>query len=252
MSKKNKSSESLGKKVFTQKRRFTTIFIVIDILFIILVSFLIIKRCMSYRKAQQNYNIVKEQVVTDNANALERTVDFSYLEEKNHLISSWIYIPDTVIDYPVVQGINNELYLDYDAYGNESASGAIFLNCTNNPDLSDKKTIIYGHSMRDGSMFHALHDYEDETFAKDHNTLYFYLPSGEIREYQLLCTLTAKSTDRNLYLYDESEDSAAVYDYILSKAEHVYTDNLDNDTNIIILSTCIRGDNRRVVVFQEM
>lgn len=234
-----------------KKIKYKRLLDIVIILILILITgcvILLISQKNSYRSAQVQYDTIKNEainIIGIGAEAEDRIVDFSFLDEKNHVINSWIYIPGTSIDYPVVQGINNEVYLEYDAYGNDSVYGAIFINCENSPDFSDYKTVIYGHSMKDGSMFHQLHDYTSEEFAKNHSELYFYLPDGSLLQYNLLCTLKADAYDENVYL-DQNVDSLK---YLLEKADHIYGE--DNQENIVLLSTCIRGNNRRVVVFQR-
>lgn len=209
----------------------------------------IVLKVNSYKKSQEAYDTVKNTVVTDSTDALSREIDFSVLETETGGACSWIYIPDTPIDYPIVQGIDNEIYLEYDAYGNKSSSGAIFLNYANSPDLTDVKSVIYGHSMKDGSMFHCLHDYKDPTFAKEHSSLYIYTDTAEIKEYTLLCTLRCDSKDSVIYECSAVERIDDVTDYLISKADAVYAES--SGGNVVLLSTCISGNSRRVVVFQE-
>lgn len=214
------------------------------------------ERAVYTEKKEIAITVVPDTILEDNnvpfsseENIPDRKVDFEYLEDYNPLIGSWIYIPDTVIDYPVVQGINNTIYLNYDAYGNESSSGAIFIDCLNNPDFSDYHTIIYGHNKRDGSMFHTLHNYTDTEFAKKHSSMILYMNTGEIHTYQLLCTLTADGYDAKLYTKN-TLDNAELFEYLLNKSDYVY--GVDNGNNLVSLSTCIKGNSRRVVVFQEI
>ncbi|MFR2213338.1 MAG: sortase domain-bontaining protein [Ruminococcus sp.] len=71
----------------------------------------------------------------------------------NPEIIAWIRIPDTRIDYPVVQGTDNEYYLKHTFKKTEHVAGSIFLDKDNSPDFSNRKSILYGHNMKDGSMF---------------------------------------------------------------------------------------------------
>ena len=231
-----------------KSKLFLDISIAIVICLIIGFTILLFHQKKSYETAAMQYETEKLNAVCDtgsDGSADRRSIDFSYLDDKNHVISSWIYIPGTNIDYPVVQGIDNTIYLNYDAYGNESSYGAIFIDCNNAPDFSDYKTILYGHSMKDGSMFHQLHDFSSDEFAKDHPELYFYLPDDNIIKYHLLCTLKTDAYNETIYL-DQSIDSL---NYMLKNADHVYDE--DNQQKIVLLSTCIRGNRRRVVVFQQ-
>ncbi len=83
------------------------------------------------------------------------------------------------INYPVVQGADNDLYLHKTFSANENTLGAIFVDAAASSDFTDKNTIIYGHRMKDGSMFRKLEEYKDEDFWKENPYFYIYTPDGE-------------------------------------------------------------------------
>ena len=92
-------------------------------------------------------------------------VDFEGLQEYNPDIYAWITIPGTAVDYPIVQRPeDNSYYLTHNTDGEESAEGAIFTEDYNSRDFTDPNTVIYGHNMRNGSMFRSLHNYMDRSF----------------------------------------------------------------------------------------
>ena len=236
--------------------------LILSLISIILFTMYLINYFIQSRQENAVYEEIKDSAVIISGNSLEnisvtkpvdtttadRTVDFDYLEDINPAISSWIFIPGTVVDYPVVQGIDNTVYLNHDAYGNTSSSGAIFIDCLNCPYFTDYHTIIYGHNKRDGSMFNILHSYTDPDFADKHSTMGIYMDNGEIHTYQLLCTLTANGYDEKLYTKDTLSNDELIT-YLLAISDCIY--NTDNGHNLVSLSTCISGDSRRVVVFQE-
>ena len=78
---------------------------------------------------------------------------FAELQELNPDVRAWITIPDTHIDYPVLQGENDMIYVNQDVYGEFSLSGAIFLASADSPDFSDSYSLLYGHHMENGAMF---------------------------------------------------------------------------------------------------
>ena len=86
----------------------------------------------------------------------------------NDDFKGWLSIDGTVIDHPVVQTINNNYYLEYTFEGEKSKSGAIYFDYRNKCNFYDNHTVIYGHYMLDGSMFHDLHHYKDEAFFLEH------------------------------------------------------------------------------------
>lgn len=103
-------------------------------------------------------------------------IDFDGLREVNGDIVAWIQIPGIGVDYPVVQGKDNEHYLYYTFDGKANKAGSIFLDYRNRADFTDSKVILYGHNMKDGSMFSNLKKFENVDFRKEHKNVYLYLP----------------------------------------------------------------------------
>lgn len=103
-------------------------------------------------------------------------VDFDGLRAINEDIVAWIQIPGIGVDYPVVQGKDNEHYLHYTFDGKANKAGSIFLDYRNRADFTDRKVILYGHNMKDGSMFSNLKKYQDASFRKEQGRVVIYLP----------------------------------------------------------------------------
>ena len=81
---------------------------------------------------------------------------------------AYLDVPGTKIQYPVVQGKDNEYYVTHTFAKKRRAAGAIFVDAWNNSDFSDFNTVIYGHNMKDGSMFSGLREYRHASFLRDH------------------------------------------------------------------------------------
>ncbi len=103
-------------------------------------------------------------------------IDFDGLRAINKDIVAWIQIPGIGVDYPVVQGKDNEHYLHYTFDGKANKAGSIFLDYRNRADFTNSKVILYGHNMKDGSMFSNLKKYQDEEFRKEQGKILLYLP----------------------------------------------------------------------------
>lgn len=95
-------------------------------------------------------------------------VDFASLQEINPDIVGWIYIEGTEINYPVVQGRDNQYYLKHLFSGEWNGSGCIFLDSRNRLDFSDRHSIIYGHHMKNGTMFSGLTEYKKQEYYNKH------------------------------------------------------------------------------------
>ena len=103
-------------------------------------------------------------------------VDFDALREMNDDVVGWIYIPDTEINYPVLQGDNNDQYLYRFMTGKYNGAGSIFLDADVPSDFTGKNSPIYGHNMNDGSMFAGLMGYKDQEFFDQHPKAYLMTP----------------------------------------------------------------------------
>ncbi|MBQ0038243.1 MAG: class B sortase [Clostridiales bacterium] len=110
-------------------------------------------------------------------------VDFNALREINPDIVGWIYIEDTNINYPIAQGPDNSYYLSRMYNKQWDGCGCIFMDYLNSPDFSDSNSVIYGHHMKNGSMFHDLDGYKGQEFYETHKTAYLLTPD---KNYQII------------------------------------------------------------------
>lgn len=137
-----------------------------------------------YRLGQAENRRIRKKAVkngkgnTDEKRALSRYINFAYLKRINPDIIAWIWVPGTAVDYPVVKTSNDEYYLHRNIYRNYRYSGSIFMEYLCKKDFSSENTILYGHNMRDGSMFATLNRFGRSGFIKRHNGVYIYLPDA--------------------------------------------------------------------------
>lgn len=104
-------------------------------------------------------------------------VDWDALREVNSDVVGWISIPGIdPINYPVVQGPDNEVYLNKSYDGDPGKYGSIFMDSDCAADLSDVHTVIYGHHLRNGEMFAQLANYTDQGFFDEHRTVIYATP----------------------------------------------------------------------------
>ena len=101
-------------------------------------------------------------------------IDFAYLISCNPDTAAWLYIPETNIDYPVVQGKDNETYMTRNFYGEEAPSGTIFLDYQS--AIRQKNYVFYGHNMKNGTMFRDIARYAEKTYFDTHRQIWFYTP----------------------------------------------------------------------------
>ena len=111
-------------------------------------------------------------------------VNLEALQAVNPDVMGWIEIPGTELSYPIVQGEDNRCYLDHNWKGESNRGGSIFLEATSGADFTGFHTIIYGHRMRDGSMFGSLRHYRDQSYWQEHPDVYI-AAGGRVYRYAI-------------------------------------------------------------------
>lgn len=141
----------------------STVLIVVGVALLLVAGGLFVSAQLGYRQAQQTYAELQQYAVSSDSGDGVPDVDFDALAAINPDIVGWIYIPDTVVNYPVVQTDDNTTYLDllFDRSGN--GSGTIFMDMDDAaPGMVDQQTTIYGHHMYDGSMLKVIDNTTDQ------------------------------------------------------------------------------------------
>ena len=200
---------------------------------------------------------IPEEVLTD---AQESPIDFDKLSAINPDLYAWIRIPDTQIDYPVAQRMgedNQEYYLHHDLYGTPQFAGCIFSQEPNRKDFTDPVTVLYGHNMKNGSMFQNLYKFtEEDFFYRDHNYVYMYTPEGTLI-YEVYAAYYAD--DRNILEeldFSKKEDLEKFVENTrqprsmgaLNKEDISVT----TDDKILTLSTCVYGQTSARLLVQAV
>ncbi len=184
----------------------------------------------------------------------EIPVDFETLKEENPDIYAWIRIPDTGIDYPILQNAeDDDYYLDHNLDGSEGRPGAIYTQYSYNSGcFADNVTVIYGHNMRDNSMFGSLSDYLDEDFRNHHSEIQIYTPE-QILTYRVVCTVTydnrhilANYNCSEAYGYEKFLNSLQTERLIPTWLEEPFP--VTTEDKMIILSTCNGNSDQRFLV----
>ncbi|MFI3213182.1 MAG: class B sortase [Eubacteriales bacterium] len=178
-------------------------------------------------------------------------IDFELLTSINSDIIGWIrFDAPEIINYPILQSDDNDTYLHTNIYGEYNSSGCIFMDASNTSDFSDDNTIIYGHNMKNDSMFGSLSAYQSEDFYKEYPYFYIYTPDSIATKYQLVAVSEVSITDTTRYTQNFS--STEIFDsYIdtLIKTSYYNTNTpIDTNSSIITLSTCTASDNMRFIV----
>ena len=205
-----------------------------------------------YKDGQSEYEKVRD-VAIKNADDKEKfRVDFDELMKINDDTVGWIrfYKEPSQINYPVVQGEDNDLYLHKTFSANENTLGAIFVDAAASSDFTDKNTIIYGHRMKDGSMFRKLEEYKDKDFWKENPYFYIYTPDGKEITYKIYSVGQVLDTsDTYLTSFAGKEDYQKFLDMTMKEADYDTGVKVTTDDTIVTLSTCTAAsDEHRFVV----
>lgn len=179
-------------------------------------------------------------------------IDFAYLETVNRDIVGWIEVEGTPIDYPVLFDDSNFVYyLNHNHAGAYTPYGAVFMLGYNTPDFSDFNTVIYGHNIVDGSMFGALHDFEDQEFFDKNKLILVYTPERRL-VYQIFAAYRTDNLDQvQNFDFETPEGRQEYIDRIYTHEVRAIFDpeiTVTPDDRIITLSTCIANYAYRYLV----
>lgn len=184
----------------------------------------------------------------------EKNLDWDALEEENEHIYAWIYIPGTNVDYPIVQHPENvNYYLDHNLDHSSGLPGCIYTENYNSKDFSDPNTVIYGHNMKNGSMFASLHKYEDKAFFEENRFAYIYTPD-RVLVYDIFAAYEFSNLHLMLSFDFNSKESFELYlggirEINDMNSHHRDETEVTGDDRIITMSTCIgnKPNNRWIV-----
>ena len=183
-------------------------------------------------------------------------LNFNSLYSANPNIFAWINIPGTKVDYPILQHpTDTAYYLNHNIDGSEGYPGCLYTEYYNSTEMTSFNTIIYGHNMKDGSMFHTLHSYEKEDFFKENPYIYIFTPKGTI-VYKIFAA-TQYSDKHILFEYDfeKKEDRQKFIDTVKDWDNAVVDEDADvtADSKLITLSTCVSpSSSKRYIVVAYM
>lgn len=210
---------------------------------IILVSgYKIGKTMWEYQVAKSAYTKISEKTAKVDPKQFTGVVDWKALKKVNPDVQGWLYQKGTVINYPVVQGTDNDTYLHTRFDKQWSGGGTLFVDSRMEKDFRGFNSIIYGHHMKDGSMFRSIRGYtKEDGYYDKHKTLELATPHGNYHLVVFSAFIT-KATDEDTYkmTYDEAEKQAYI-DRAWERSELPITrDSVDVTKNdrLVTLSTC--------------
>ncbi len=231
----------------TKKSKLNIKFIIFSIFFLVALFLFIFALYPSFKANQDKENLLDLASTIDLPNQPDR-INFQALQADNPETAGWITIPGTPINYPVMQTDNNDFYLNHNFHQEETIAGSIFLDfqCDG---IRTRNYILYGHYMRDQSMFGSLWEYQEPSYFQANPIIQYDMP-GQPGDWEIFSIYTAEAN----YDYRQPEfiDDNDFYQYVSRlKSQSIYETGVSPQSNdqILTLSTCIYTfDDARFVV----
>ena len=223
-----KKEKSCNKIKITQKVIFILLFIFFICVFIVSAT----KIILYIKDAKNNEKILEEisefvqiQEVENDENNNKYSIDFNSLKQKNEEAVGFLKVQNTDIEHIVVRAKDNSYYLNHNFNKEQNNAGWIFADYRNKLDGTDKNIIIYGHNMKNGTMFSTLKNILNKDWQEDKD---------------------------NRFITFVTENGLAIYEvfsvYEIEEEDYYFDTNIENSEQIITLSTCGINNNNRVVL----
>lgn len=224
------------------KEKIRKIALLICILIFLFSGYQLINIFKTYRNIDETNKEIKQTVVEETQEKF--SVDFKSLNAINSDIIGWINIDGTDISYAIAHYSDNDFYLKRDIYKNSSKAGTIFTDYQNATDFSDFNTIIYGHNMKNGSMFGTLKKYKNEDYFNEHRYIDIYQENKQLR-YEIFAARDIDVEKTLTYQINTPDQSLKqqLIDEAIAQTSYQTGVEVSVDDQIITLSTCVDTSN---------
>lgn len=259
------SAEAVTQRAHRRRknRRVSNILLVIGIALLVLAGLGFGYIWYQYHEGKTHYATIQEtsgvtegavrQVASSSDASDTLDVNWDALRAINSDLVGWIAIPDTVVNYPVVQTTDNSRYLTEAFDSSSGIYGAVFMDCDSKADLSDFHTVIYGHHLRNGQMFACLANYTDQSYFDEHPTVIYATPQATHRltvigayaeqaNDDMRTTTFSSAQSRTAYVQEQLGKCSAKADVQPSQVTHLYS---------LITCSYNTNDERTVVLCYE-
>ena len=199
---------------------------IVLILIIFICIYNISEKLIEYNKADNSYEKIRVEKEEEN------------LYDKYEDYRGWIKIDNTNINYPIVQGKDNSFYLDKDINKNYLSSGSIFMNYLNH-GFNDENTVLFGHHMRNKTMFAQLKKYKEKEFFYGNNDIVIEVENGKVLKYKVFSAYVTDSKDNYINTnFDDKDQYKEFLEDIKNKSQYKSDIDVNENDKIITLSTC--------------
>ena len=199
---------------------------IVLILIIFICIYNISEKLIEYNKADNSYEKIRVEKEEEN------------LYDKYEDYRGWIKIDNTNINYPIVQGKDNSFYLDKDINKNYLSSGSIFMNYLNH-GFNDENTVLFGHHMRNKTMFAQLNKYKEKEFFYGDNDIVIEVENDKVLKYKVFSAYVTDSKDNYIKTnFDDKDQYKEFLEDIKNKSQYKSDIDVNENDKIITLSTC--------------
>ena len=242
-----------NKKNKKSKRVIFNLIVYVILLFILIYSGI---KIFKWYKDKTNNNEIAEQikdtviVKDENKDKEEYTIDFNKVKEQNNETVAWIKVNNTNIEYPVVKADNNNFYLNHSFDKSKNSAGWIFADYRNKFDGIDKNIVIYGHNMRDDSMFGSLKNIlNSDWYDNEENTSISLYTENEKNIYKVFSIYKIESEDYYIKTEFGNNNEFEQFEKTIKKRSiKEFNIDISKSDNILTLSTCANNNKYRVVL----
>lgn len=234
-----------------KKKLKNILIIIIEIIFILLLIFSVYKIVIWFKDNKENKTILDDvsKNIKINKNKNEYEVDFQGLKKENPDTVAWIKVNGTKIEYPVVKASDNEFYLNHNFQKKYNVGGWVFADYKNKFDGSDKNIIVYGHNMKDGSMFGTLKNtLKSDWQNEENNYLITFITENETSVYKVFSTYRIENEE--YYIQTEFLDELNYMNFLTTikqRSNKYYNEALNENDKILTLSSCASSKYRVVL-----
>lgn len=214
------------------KRIVIILVIIISIITLFFVGSLLLKDYSEYDSNNKEIEDLIDEVFIEDVETKENSIDWEYIKLVNEDIIGWIEIEGTEINYPILKDNDNLYYLKHNYLKKYNSNGSIF-TLDSNP-INSAETLIYGHNMRNGTMFSLLGNYLNKDFLFSHQKIKIYMPDSNYEGLVFSAYSIGIGKEKNNILDLSFEERVKYY----KNASKVKVDNVEISDKIIKLSTC--------------
>lgn len=240
-----------------QARKNIPLYIIIIILLIVIIysAMQLVAIFSEYHASDSEYNDLSNKYVQEESSVSESddesdtdlVIDFAALSDINSDVIAWLHFPKIDISYPVVQTDDNDYYISHSFNKEENKAGAIFMDYRNYSSFNDKNTFLYGHNMKNDTMFGLILNYVEEDYYKENPYFWIYTPEAKYK-YEIFTSFEETSTGPAYQLNFDNDEEFGEYLNKVSRRKYYETSvNASPSDHVLVLSTCAGED--RFLIF---